>query len=152
MGSNPLYGKFNEMVSALLRPIPPSPPSPPSGVQLRVAVLFPGFDDSLVRRMVDAGAVVVYAHRLGDDREPLDFRDVPVFDALSVALPDDAGKWEEAFGFVLRYLRIRQPGLFFVAGERVAEDVGFLTFAQSKTEPLGYRLEGDGRDVLLGAL
>ena len=141
MTENPLYGKFDDMVRASLRPSPK--PAPPEGTPPRVAVLFDGYDDSPVGRATEAGLNVVYTRKLGDDREPLNFRYIPVFDVLTAALPEDSAKRKRAFGYVLRFLRIRRPGLFFLEGLSLVADAEFVAHAQNSTERLGYRIEGD---------
>ncbi len=148
MDKNPLHGKFDEMVEAVIRPSLTN--MPPEGTPLRVAILFQGYDNSLVLAATKAGFDVVYTRQIGTDKESLDFRYVPVFDMLIVSLPVEAEEREEAFAYVLRFLRIRRPRSFALTGEQIH---GFLAHSQDKTASLGYKIRADtGKQTLVGTI
>lgn len=135
-----LHDAIGGTVDALLRPRTPLPPSR----VLRVAVCDDG-DGALALAARDAGLVVAYAPAPGVPVGDIsDQSRIPPFDLLI------AGAREEAFAFALRFLRVRRPVAFILAGGDSIE-AEFLGSVQERTRRLGYRV--DGRDAFaVGAL
>ena len=141
--SKDLHETIGGTVDALLRP---RTPLPSSGV-LRVAVLNDAPGGGISTAAQDAGLVVVYAPQPGEVMGDIsDQSVVPPFDLLAVNLFD--GAQEEAFAFALRFLRVRRPVAFVLAGENAGE---FAPQAEERTRRLGYRVDGKGAFVV-GAL
>ena len=144
--SKDLHETIGNTVDALLRP---RTPLASSGV-LRVAVLNDapagGISSTAVQ---DAGLVVVYAPQPGEVVGDIsDQSHIPPFDLLAVNLSN--GAEEEAFAFALRFLRVRRPVAFVLAGQDDIE-AGFLRDVQDRTRRLGYRIDGK-RTFVVGAL
>ena len=147
--SNPLYGRFDDMVDALLRPVPP----PPSAT-LRVADLYCG-NGELGQAARDAGLEVVYTYEPGGVTEHLDFGIIPPFDFLTATMPSTNDMREEALEFVLRFLRVRRPDTFLLMSEHLNGDgAGFIRLVRNKTRRLGYRVSParNGHDFVVGVL
>ena len=132
--------QFDDIVDALLRPI-----TPPSAT-LRVADLYSG-DGRLGRAAEGAGFDVVYRSEPDSARGLLDFDDIPPFDLLTAKMPDADSEREEAFEFILRFLRVRRPETFLMMGAGWNTDgVVFTKFVQDKTRRLDYRVSKTGLD------
>ena len=147
--SNPLYGRFDDMVDALLRPVPP----PPSATLL-VADLYCG-NGELGQAVLDAGLEVVYTHEPDSATRYPDFEIIPPFDFLTATMPStDAGR-EEALEFALRFLRVRRPATFLLMSEHLNGDgAGFIRLVRNKTRRLGYRVSParNGHGFVIGVL
>ena len=139
-----LHDTIGGTVDALLRPRTPLPPSR----VLRVAVC--GDEDgALALAARDAGLVVAYAPAPGVPVGDIsDQSRIPPFDLLTANLPD--GAQEDVFAFALRFLRVRRPVAFVLAGQGGIE-AEFLESVQERTRRLGYRVDGRGT-FAVGAL
>ena len=141
--------EFADITSALFRPLPP-----PQSATLRVADLYCG-DGELGRATKDAGLEVVYTRDPDSVTEHLDFEEIPPFDFLTATMPSTPDGREQAFGFVLRFLRVRRPETFLLMSEHLNGDgAGFIRVVRSKTRRLGYRVNPakNGHDFVIGLL
>lgn len=141
---------FEDSIRAAFSPKPPEPSD-----TLRVADLFCGAGE-LSQAARRAGVEVVYAEdpdakarrvytadtgiRAAPRREKIPFDRISEFDILTVRLPD--GSEEQAFGRALRFLRIRRPHAFVLAGDG-ADDGEFLRLVWEKTHQLGYEISAN---------
>ena len=121
--------------------------APPADGVLRVAILRSGDTSAGLAEYAElAGLRVVYVNQGEEVGDISDQSVVPPFDLLAVNLFD--GAQEEAFAFALRFLRVRRPVAFILAGENAGE---FAPQAEERTRRLGYRVDGKGAFVV-GAL
>ena len=145
-GDDPLHDAIGPTVDALLRPrtLPP-----PSGV-LRVADLY-SIPDGLGDVAREAGLEVVFHHLPGEAVGDIsDQSRIPPFDLLTTNLP--GGAEEEAFALTLRFLRVRRPMAFLMAGATRSDlEPEFLPLIRRQIERLGYRVDGR-HQFLTGAL
>ena len=130
MTSNPLYGRRDDMVNALLGP-------KTKATHNSVADLFGGIGGVNLAASV-AGLEVVYAYEpdatsqrtftpLTRESRPTHtppdsytFDHVPPFRYLIASLPAK-GAWADTFGFVLRFLRVRRPAVAIMHGALEAD-------------------------------
>ncbi len=133
-------------LDALVRPRTPMPASE----ILRLADLYSDAGN-LADAARDVGLEVVYTHQSGEIVDDISAHDlIPPFDLLAVNMPD--GDWEETFGFVLRFLRVRRPVAFILADvEGDDMEAEFLASVQDKTQRLGYRVYGQ-RTFIVGVI
>lgn len=160
MTSNPLYGRFDDMAGALLSP-------KTKATHNSVADLFGGIGGVHLAAH-NVGLEVVYAYEpdtasrdiyaantgLTPDNTPLEsytFDHVPPFQLLIAGLPE-GGTWADAFGFVLRCLRVRRPVAAVLQGPPETDPdhwAQFLEHVREQTGRLGYQTDSitlDSRD------
>ena len=138
-----LHDTIGNTVDALLRP----QTAPPADGVLRVAVLRSGDADAALAEYARAvGLAVVYVNQCEDVGDISVYDQIPPFDILIADLPN--AEQDTAFAFALRFLRVRRPVAFVLAGENASE---FAPQVQDKTQRLGYRVYGQ-RAFVVGAL
>ena len=121
-------------------------PTPAPGPVLRAASLLPDPDANpgcheLEHAAKAAGIDIVVTHTQGG---PLpDFEQVPVYDVVLVALPDELRERPASVDFLLRYIRGRRPLAFVVLGQRTDS----LSLVADATEPHGYVVGNAGQDA-----
>ena len=91
-----------------------------------------------------AGIEIVHRHTVGDLP---DFTQIPTYDVVLTALPDDRQERPASVDFMLRFIRGRRPLAFVALGQGTANSINLIDGAM---EPFGYRVEGVGLDACVG--
>ena len=130
MDKDPPREGFDDIVDALL--MPTSPLQKPATTP-QVADLYCG-DGELGRAAHDVGFDVVYTSDPDSARGALDFTTIPPFDILTANMPDTGDEQEEAFEFVLRFLRVPPTGNVLAHGHGVVYQRGGVPGVSSKQD------------------
>ena len=144
--SQNLHDTIGTTTDALLRPRT----APPADDVLRAVVLHPGDAATALPRHAEQAGLRVVHTQTGDDPGEISGHDlIPAFDILAADLPADG--WQQAFGLVLRFLRVRRPGGFLLVSSGAGIDEDTMLATRHTTERLGYRISARG-PFLVGSL
>ena len=83
---------------------------------------------------------VVYSHHPKSWKEIFDFDDVPYIDIVTAVMPDSKRERWNAFGFVVRFLRVRRPDTFLLIGTEQSYGNEFVSFVEQESRDYGYEV------------